>query len=157
MLFDSKSRHNLFLPEVIKLSTVDRPEMLFIEEHHQYFRISPELLLQSPKCGLHFSSPNYPQTFIQPGISNACWICFCQSRSTNISIGFVSLGLENQKKFVPLFYWPAFTFPRPGFSSLTKHVPCGPKQILTWVYFDSAWFLKISILSATKILHRTTE
>ena len=119
MLFDSKSRHNPFLPEVIKLSTVDRPEMLFIEEHHQYFRISPELLLQSPKCGLHFSSPNYPQTFIQPGISNACWICFRQTRSTNIS------------------------FPRPDFSSLTKHVPCGPKQILTWVYFDSAWFLKI--------------
>ena len=22
-------------------------------------------------------------------------------------------------------------------------MPCGPKQILAWVYFDSAWFLKI--------------
>ena len=116
MLFDSRSRHNLFLPEVIKLSTVDRPEVLFIEEHHQYFRISPGLLLQSARCGLHFSSPHYPQTFIQLGISNACWICFRQTRSTNIPIGFVSLGLENQKKFVPLFP--------------------------TCVYFPSAWFLE---------------
>ena len=53
-------------------------------------------------------------TFPQPGFSNTCWICLRQTRSTNISIGFVSLGLENQKKYVPLFPWPS-----------------GPKQILT--------------------------
>ena len=35
LLFDSKSRHNPFLPEVFKLSTVDQPELLFIGEHHQ--------------------------------------------------------------------------------------------------------------------------
>ena len=38
------------LPDVIKLSTVDRPD----DEHHQYFRISPELLLQSPKVQFAF-------------------------------------------------------------------------------------------------------
>ena len=32
----------------------------------------------------------------------------------------------------------------PGHESLTKYVSCGSKQILTWVYFYSAWFLKIS-------------
>ena len=42
------------LPEVIKLGTVDRSEMLFIDEHHQYFRIAPELLLQSPKVRVAF-------------------------------------------------------------------------------------------------------
>ena len=38
------------LPDVIKLSTVDQPD----DEHHQYFRISPELLLQSPKVQFAF-------------------------------------------------------------------------------------------------------
>jgi len=31
----------------------------------------------------------------------------------------------------------------PGHESLTKYVSCGCKQILTWVYFYSAWFLEI--------------
>ena len=37
LLFDSKSRHNPFLPEVFTLSTVSQPELLFIGEHHQAF------------------------------------------------------------------------------------------------------------------------
>ena len=49
-----KEQTQSILPEVIKLSTVDRPEMLFIDEHHQYFRIAPELLLQSPKVRVAF-------------------------------------------------------------------------------------------------------
>ena len=59
-------------------------------------------------------------TFTQPGFSKSCWVRFPQLHGTNVYMGFVSLGLE----------------------SLTKYVPCGPKQIFTWVYFHSAWFLK---------------
>ena len=38
---------------------------------------------------------------------------FAQSQGTNIYIGFVSLGLPDLNTI-----WPAFTFPRPGFSKI---------------------------------------
>ena len=38
---------------------------------------------------------------------------FAQSQGTNIHIGFVSLGLPDLNTI-----WPAFTFPRPGFSKI---------------------------------------
>ena len=60
-------------------------------------------------------------TLTQSGFSKSCWVHFPQLQNTNVYIGYVSLG----------------------HGSLTKHVSCGSKQILTWVYFDSAWFLKI--------------
>ena len=50
---------------------------------------------------------------------------FPQLQGTNVWRRVVSLGLERQTKYVPLF-------PRPS----------GPKQILTLVYYPSAWFLK---------------
>ena len=53
------------------------------------------------------------------------WVHFPQPRITNIAIGFVSLGLENLKKYVPRFSQPS-----------------APKQNLTCVYFPSACFLK---------------
>ena len=52
-------------------------------------------------------------------------IRFPQLHGTNVWRRVVSLGLERQTKYVPLF-------PRPS----------GPKQNLTSVYFPSAWFLK---------------
>ena len=58
-------------------------------------------------------------TLTQPGFSKSCWVRFPQLHGTNIYMG--------------LF---------PGHESLTKNVSCGPKQILTCVYFHSAWFLK---------------
>ena len=59
-------------------------------------------------------------TLTQPGFSKSCWVRFPQLHGTNIYMG--------------LF---------PGHESLTKYVSCGSKQILTWVYFYSAWFLEI--------------
>ena len=59
-------------------------------------------------------------TLTQPGFSKSCWVRFPQLHGTNIYMG--------------LF---------PGHESLTKNVSCVPKQILTCVYFHSAWFLKI--------------
>ena len=73
-----------------------------------------EIVVTVPKVRVAFLFAELPPNFHSAWY--ACWI-FRQTRSTNISIGFVSLGLENQKKFVPLFfYWPAFTFPWHGFS-----------------------------------------
>jgi len=71
-----------------------------------------------------------------------------------------SLSLVAPNKF-----WPGFTFPKPGLSNFignrfaqpldTDSFPlvistkltlitqaCGPKQMLTWVQFPMAWFLK---------------
>ena len=42
----------------------------------------------------------------------------------------------------------------PGHESLTKNVSCGPKQILTCVYFHSAWFLKNLLGSFPSALRR---
>ena len=81
----------------------------------------------------------WPFTFTRPGFSKTCWVRFPQARVTNISIGLVSLGLENLQKYAP-------RFPRPS----------GHKQTLTCVYFSSAWFLKIywrSFRSASRRQH----
>ena len=59
-------------------------------------------------------------TLTQSGFSKSCWVRFPQLHGTNMYMG--------------LF---------PGHESLTKYVSCGSKQILTWVYFYSAWFLEI--------------
>ena len=79
---------------------------------------------------------------------------FAQPHGTNIHIyiGFISLGLRE-----PNTFWPGFTFPGPNSYKLywarfaEPHVlniyrirfpwPSGPKHILTWVYFPSAWFI----------------
>ena len=64
-------------------------------------------------------------TFPQPSFSKTCWVRFPQLHGTNTYRRLVSLGLENLTKYVT-------HFPRPS----------RPKQILTSVYFPSAWFLK---------------
>ena len=67
-------------------------------------------------------------------------------------IGLISLGLRE-----PNTFWPGFTFPGPNSYKLywarfaEPHIiniyrirfpwPSGPKHILTWVYFPSAWFI----------------
>ena len=61
-------------------------------------------------------------TLSQPGFSKSCSVRFPQLHGTNIYIEYMGLF--------------------PGHESLTKNVSCGPKQILTCVYFHSAWFLK---------------
>ena len=80
-------------------------------------------------------------TFTQPCFSKTCWVNFPQPHVTNISIGFVSLGLESLKKYVPHFPWPSRS---------------GSKQNLTCVYFPSVCFLKIywcSFRSASRHQH----
>ena len=83
-----------------------------------------------------------------------------------IYIRFVSLDLLD-----PNIFWPGLTFPRPNFSKIYwgsfrsslphQHTyrirfpwPSGPKHILTWVYFPSAWFiydlLGLALLSFTE-------
>ena len=64
-------------------------------------------------------------TFTQPGFLKFIDVHFAQPHVTNISIGFITLGLDNPKKNLPCF-------PRPS----------RPKQNLTLAYFPSVWFLK---------------
>ena len=86
---------------------------------------------------LHFPELHCPQNKVLS--CNRKYLGFI-STSTNFDLGLLSLGLISPKNIEA-----HFTFP-PGTNIHIYRIcfpwPSGPKQILTWVYFPSTWFLQ---------------